>query len=524
MKREEDCQDPFHLHFRKLKNHKGDAVQKLKIELTNIVQCALGCTDCVRCVTYLHGRGQAIMEMSTAELARASLVALQDQGYTNVTLGTPRSKANVKSGSSSMNLAPPVLQNIRQECERALVATIRSVITQDGHERCVERRKRKRTHNKLIEQVSGSKADISAIIPDKTKYDAIYLLLGESDIGDSCGGGIDDNTGSNRIEPEVLATLDQTRIDELCDLVSSLHTPINRRLRKLICWKSVRRGRPCGGRKRNKTLEGDVESSSESDNEECALLHVSRPVTELPTTMRSFEIDDSFTDAAESADVKAQVNDFVAKKGIKSAERGYNRCLVLDGKRCNTSRAILKASPIGSRKPSDIIVPNYCSATSSHMQKEHSDVCSAYFGSVRAFLDHIHYTAASSYDDDKVLNISTNENKNRFGLVYLDYCCRFLCGYRSVELSPREDLNTLFSYGLLHSYAELIICVHKDREIQQESGCIETSSITTVTSSLVLDTIHSLANSYKYDIISCGTYFRYGELEVHSVSLQKCES
>lgn len=38
--------------------------------------------------------------------------------------------------------------------------------------------------------------------------------------------------------------------------------------------------------------------------------------------------------------------------------------------------------------------------------------------------------------------------RERFGAVYLDYCCRLGAGKFSVEMSPTADLETLFRLGL----------------------------------------------------------------------------
>ena len=118
------------------------------------------------------------------------------------------------------------------------------------------------------------------------------------------------------------------------------------------------------------------------------------------------------------------------------------RCLVLDGKKCNSVRALL-ACTTHRRCPGDIVVPNNC--TEAYGQICQTGLCTAYHGSVRAFLD--------------------DHPTDRFGLVYLDYCCRLWSGRFRVEKSPVGDLRTLFAHGMCDpAGCVLCLCLCKEED------------------------------------------------------------
>ena len=102
------------------------------------------------------------------------------------------------------------------------------------------------------------------------------------------------------------------------------------------------------------------------------------------------------------------------------------RCLLLDGAACNSVEAV-RACPIQRLAAEDVVVPNVC--TSTYLSIEEGRQCNAYHGSARAYMD--------------------THPEDRFGLIYLDYCCRLRAGLGSaVERSPVCDLESLFGYGI----------------------------------------------------------------------------
>ena len=96
------------------------------------------------------------------------------------------------------------------------------------------------------------------------------------------------------------------------------------------------------------------------------------------------------------------------------------RCLVLDAGGCATVRALS-----GLRNPGEVHVPNICSEAYDRLKA--SRMCAAHFGSIRSLVQ------------------STCKDREPYGLVYLDYCCRLRAGYNHVEKSPIADLELLFS-------------------------------------------------------------------------------
>ena len=164
------------------------------------------------------------------------------------------------------------------------------------------------------------------------------------------------------------------------------------------------------------------------------------------------------------------------------------RCLLLDGSGCNTVKSFLKCS-IHKRTKNDIVVPNYCTSTYEKIKSE--NVCTPFLGSVRAWLDNycLNDKKVTFSEKEKISNstgvancrvaVDTNEGTNKaelgnedyersvlkkskcrgdddnkpnsnskFGLIYLDYCCRLNAGYKSIEKSPIKDIECLFEYGV----------------------------------------------------------------------------
>ena len=597
------------LHFRRLKKPKGDAaVQLLKAELAQLAgQHHPAGLQAVQSVSYLHGRGQALVLMVSKEASRHVLERLREQGQASVSYSTTANRAKVTDVSVNAGPAgtgtdiPPastttpgdrqvngegegeeatLLQlRARRECQRALAAAIRTVLTRDSHERCHAKRLLKRSMQRKLQESRLLPTLLPEGHPQDTKlYARIYQLLGEPASTPAPAGGdtaparvcpskllslsLCDALGSSSIESGSGSGSGGGGLQELCGLVSALRTPLARRLRKLVCWQAVRCGRTC------------TTNTDKDIGESCQLLHAARPVTELPLSLREYAVGDCFTETAEDAAVKGTVNEFVAQKAAVSAlTAGAQRCLILDGKNCNTSRAVLAASPTSdtsavTRTAHDIFVPNYCSTTAAHMATEHNDVCTSYFGSVRAFLDDLHYAtaasvAASSHPAAGLKTLQPPQAQAQtqaqaqaqapaasqepeaeqpdapqtFGLVYLDYCCRFSCGYSSVEKSPRQDLAALFRYKLLHPRACIVICTATaaatatasqsmndgaeadawpEQKEERREGREEREP-----SMSVLDTIALLAEESGFSVTSSETAFRYGQLEVHAVQLCK---
>lgn len=123
------------------------------------------------------------------------------------------------------------------------------------------------------------------------------------------------------------------------------------------------------------------------------------------------------------------------------------RCLLLDGAACNSVSAV-RACEKQSRTAEDIVVPNVC--TSTYLTIQAGGLCQAYHGSARAYMD--------------------THTEDRFGLVYLDYCCRLRAGLgQSVEKSPVCDLAALFQYRLPDpTGCVLAVCLCKE---EPESRC-----------------------------------------------------
>ena len=160
------------------------------------------------------------------------------------------------------------------------------------------------------------------------------------------------------------------------------------------------------------------------------------------------------------------------------------RCLILDGSQCNTVKMFLNCEK-HSRTFEDIVVPNYCSSTFNLIRA--SKLCTPYLGSVRAYFDDYcmndtvkfkrntvdvkscdggsekesdgsvskvnnnnndYNNSNNSNSNNGNNNNNNNKNDNKFGFIYLDYCCRLNAGFKSVEKNPVKDIQCLFEYGL----------------------------------------------------------------------------
>jgi len=96
----------------------------------------------------------------------------------------------------------------------------------------------------------------------------------------------------------------------------------------------------------------------------------------------------------------------------------------------------------------------------------------AYYGSLRAYLDSEYFHRWNNYRN-KMLegNLMAREvsEKERFGLIYLDYCSKLTCGFKSVEKNPIADIETLFKYSILsldpgsHSILAVCFCISEDK-------------------------------------------------------------
>ena len=148
----------------------------------------------------------------------------------------------------------------RRECQRALAAAIRTVLTRDSHERCHAKRLLKRSMQRKLQESRLLPTLLPEGHPQDTKlYARIYQLLGEPASTPAPAGGdtaparvcpskllslsLCDALGSSSIESGSGSGSGGGGLQELCGLVSALRTPLARRLRKLVCWQAVRCGR-----------------------------------------------------------------------------------------------------------------------------------------------------------------------------------------------------------------------------------------------------------------------------------------
>ena len=70
-----------------------------------------------------------------------------------------------------------------------------------------------------------------------------------------------------------------------------------------------------------------------------------------------------------------------------------------------------------------------------------------------------------------------SHSTERFGAIYLDYCCRLGAGKFAVEMSPTADLETLFRLGLCDPQGcVLAVTLAKEDRDRQDDG-IESSDM-----------------------------------------------
>lgn len=202
--------------------------------------------------------------------------------------------------------------------------------------------------------------------------------------------------------------------------------------------------------------------------DECRSDHVAFPIPELPAKYKIFIADNQFPVARELSPVKEQINSLLTSL---SSSLSNKRCLVLDGRNSNTTQSLISCL-VQKRTKEDVIIPNYCFETFEQIRG--SGFGTAYYGSIRAYLDSLYFNAYNGAKgsscqqglDAAVLAKLTDES-TRFGLVYLDYCCRLNAGFTSVEKSPQEDMHTLFRYGCMSRHrcgSILAVCFCREED------------------------------------------------------------
>ena len=132
---------------------------------------------------------------------------------------------------------------------------------------------------------------------------------------------------------------------------------------------------------------------------------------------------------------------------------------MLDGPASNTARS-LRSCTTQMRAATDIVIPNYCFSTFEQIRD--AGLGTAYYGSLRAYIDSLFFRPRSTADSSS------------FGLVYLDYCSRLTAGFASVEKSPIADIGALFRYHCFgvpgRGRSLLAICFCREQQAEQEHG------------------------------------------------------
>lgn len=141
-----------------------------------------------------------------------------------------------------------------------------------------------------------------------------------------------------------------------------------------------------------------------------------------------------FRPGAEASPAKAAVNALLAGMAAAAPSR---RCFVLDGPACGTVKA-LRAGGRG-RLPADIVVPNV--VTASYEAIAAAGECTPFHGSARLCIEELATPAGGGLPAE----VSPSA---RFGLVFLDYCCRLDAGPHRLEKSPIADVKELFKRRL----------------------------------------------------------------------------
>jgi hypothetical protein len=166
----------------------------------------------------------------------------------------------------------------------------------------------------------------------------------------------------------------------------------------------------------------------------CTFSHESVPISELPPQYRTFVAKDAFPVIRGLSPDKTMVNEFLV---CLSGKLPNKRCLVLDGARCNSVRALLGCQD-QCRTSNDIVVPNYCTDTFLRIREQ--GLCTAYYGSLRAYID--------------------SHPEEAFGLVYLDYCSRLRAGQYEVEKSPIADIEALMAHRICDARGSVLaVCL-----------------------------------------------------------------
>ena len=134
------------------------------------------------------------------------------------------------------------------------------------------------------------------------------------------------------------------------------------------------------------------------------------------------------------------------------------RCLVLDGANLGSCIAMQTLCGVHSRSKLEVVVPNSCTETYLAIHK--MDLCLAFHGSLRAYLDENaavrqrQHPAARLKGDAKAPQLAQHFRPSEnltFGLAYFDYCSTLYAGYEDIEKSPIEDIRALFRTGTLDS-------------------------------------------------------------------------
>eukprot|EP01052_Picozoa_sp_SAG31_P021285 SAG31_NODE_1638_length_7672_cov_4.225142_7_plen_449_part_00 len=175
------------------------------------------------------------------------------------------------------------------------------------------------------------------------------------------------------------------------------------------------------------------------------------PLSALPVERRFLMAEDSFRPAAETTRAKSAVNTLLAGMSTGAPSR---RCFLLDGPSCRTVRALSAeyGDCVGGRgrRPSDFVVPNV--VTASYASIAAAGSCIPFHGSARLCMEAL-ATGAGDLDSHggTCLQLPTVVPPHRrFGLIFLDYCCRLDAGRHQIEKSPIADIKALFSLRLPH--------------------------------------------------------------------------
>jgi hypothetical protein len=159
-------------------------------------------------------------------------------------------------------------------------------------------------------------------------------------------------------------------------------------------------------------------------------------------------------------------------------------------------------SPAGARKAEDVVVPNV--VTTTFLEIKALGICEAFHGTYGRLDSHrnvqlvvcsIACTFSSSTRKIATFNIGTlavlvcagslrvymdSHPTERFGAIYLDYCCRLGAGKFAVEMSPTADLETLFRLGLCDPRG-CVLAVTLAKEDRDRDPCHDDGTATSAT-------------------------------------------